>query len=179
MTYPRKPTEQERKKIAEYAFPDTPVNEVDFTDVWMLADFRNDLEFNCFAWSILAINTVIIPPKLENVTYYVQNAKKKEGSPYDYSPTGKGAADAAIIAWGSAKDDIMHTSRICSKSLLEESVGEFKLAFDFSSAAAKDFPKGTFWSSKFGDTHAFITHPRNWLSGGCWGTAQGAYKTKK
>ena len=178
-TYPRKPTTQEKKDIAETAFPGTPIGKVDFTDVWMLAGFNNDLDFNCFAWSILAITTISIPDKLDNVEYLAAHAKDKYGGPYDYVPTGAGAADAAVIAWGSATNNIMHASRICTKSLLQDYAGEFGLSFNFSSSAASGFPSGPIWSSKFGDRLAFITHPRNWLSGGVWGTAQGTLKIKK
>ena len=178
-TFPRAPTTAEKTQIAAIAFPATPVGALNFTGVWMLAPLNNDLDFNCFAWSILALTTISIPDKLDTLEYLAGRAKEKYGGPCDYVPTSLGAADAAIVAWGSATNNIMHASRICTKSLLEDYAGEFHLSFDFSSAAASGFPSGPIWTSKFGDRQAFITHPRNWLSGSVWGTAQGDLKIKK
>ena len=179
-TYPREPTDQEKNDIAGAAFPGTPVSRVDFTDVWMLAAYNNDLDFNCFAWSILAITTITIPDKLDTLEYLAGRAKDKYGAPYDYVPTAPRADNADIIAWGSATNNIMHASRSCTKSLLQSYAGEFNLRFDFSKGSpGEHFPSDTIWTSKFGDRLAFITHPRNWLSGGVWGTEQGALKIKE
>ena len=176
-TYPRRPTDEEKKEIAEITFPGKPIKDIDFTDVWMLAPLHNDLDFNCFAWSILAITTISIPDKLDTFAYLAERAKEKYGAPYDYVATELGASNAAIVAWGDGVNDIMHASRYCTKSLLQEHASEFHLELDFSNPAASGFPKET-WSSKFGDRLAFITHPRSWLTDGVWGTAQGAFKIK-
>ena len=177
-TYPRRPTDQEKKDIVSTVFENKPIEDVDFTNVWMLTDFHgDDLDFNCFAWSILGITTIPIPSKLDTLVHLAGQAKEKYGAPYNYSPTGVGADNAVIVAWGGGPKDIMHASRICTKTLLLDHAKEFRLKFDFSSAAAADFPD-KIWSSKFGDRYALITHPREWLSGGVWGTAQGALTIK-
>lgn len=176
--YPRRPTDQEKKHIVSTVFEDKPVADVDFRDVWMLTDFYGeDLDFNCFAWSILAITTITIPDKLDTLVHLAGQAKEKYGAPYNYSLTDLSAKDAVIVAWGDSPNDIMHASRICTKTLLLDHAKEFRLKFDFSSAAAAGFPD-EIWSSKFGDKYALITHPKEWLSGGVWGTAQGALKIK-
>lgn len=176
-SYPRRPTDEEKKDIAEAAFPGTPIASIDFTHVWMLADWVNDLEFNCFAWSILEITTISIPDKLDTLNYLAGRAKQLYGAPYDYVPTDV-LGDSVIVAWGNNADDIMHASRYCTKVLLQEYAGDFNLKLNFSSSAASGFPS-EMWSSKFGDRLGFITHPRNWLSCGVWGTEQGALKIKQ
>lgn len=172
-TYPRKPTQEEKREIAEIVFPDKPFESVDFTDVWMLADlYPTELDFNCFGWSLLVPQTISIPDRLDTLYYLAERAKQQYGAPYNYMPTTLGASNAVITAWGDGPNDVMHVSRICSKSLLEQYAKEFNLKFDFDSPSAAGFPS-SIWSSKFGDRQAFTTHPRDWLSGGVWGTAQG------
>lgn len=188
-TYPSRPTDEDKELIAGLVFPNKPVGDVDFTDVWMLAPYVNDLTFNCFSWSILSTATISIPDRLNNVQHLAGHATEMYGAPFDYElltipgplnpDTGirgtpvKGAHDATIIAWGDDVNNIKHASRICTKSLLQDYAGEFNLEFDFSSPAAEGFPSGAIWSSKCGDCCGFITHSRNWLDNGTWGTEQG------
>ena len=177
-TYPRKPTAEEKKEIAEIVFPpdnkkcSKTFEQLDFTDVWMLAEmYPTHLDFNCFGWSLLVASTISIPDKLDTLNYLAGRATKLYGAPYDYVPTTMGASNAVITVWGSEPNDIMHVSRIVSKDLLQRYEKEFNLKLDFDAPSAAGFPDSV-WSSKFGDRQAFITHPKNWLSGGVWGTEQ-------
>ena len=44
-------TEEEKKEIAKIVFPEKPFDQIDFNNVWMLADlYPNDLDFNCFTF---------------------------------------------------------------------------------------------------------------------------------
>lgn len=178
MTYPRRPTEEEKEQIAETIFPDKKVDEIDFSDVWMLTGFIEAPDFNCFAWSILAIATISIPDKLSTMLYLCERAKEKYGAPFDYVKTNLASSDAVIIAWGKDQDDIMHASRYVTKSLLKEYQNEFRLTLNFDSPDAKGFPN-EIWSSKLGDGVALLTHPKNWLEGAVWGTKQGVLKIKE
>lgn len=171
-TYPRKPTDEEKKDIAEIVFPEKPFEHIDFTDVWMLSEmYPGDLDFNCFSWSILVNYTIPIPDRLDTFNYLAGSAVKQYRAPFNYMPTTLGASNAVITAWGSAQNDIMHATRICSKDLLIKTAANFKLKFNFDAPSAAGFPSSV-WSSKLGDRQAFITHPKDWLKGGIWGSAQ-------
>ena len=166
-TFPRRPNEEEKKDLAEIVFKKPP-SQVNFADVWLLAPVYNDLEFNCMGWSILEPQSISIPDTIDNVNHLAANAKKIYGAPYNYKPMSFGDKDAAIRVWGNDSKDVMHVSRICSKSLLREYAGNFQLELNFDAPAAQGFPDEV-WSSKYGDRQAFTTHSRNWLDGGVWG----------
>ena len=127
-TYPRKSTDEDKVDIAETTFPGVSVNALDFKDVWMLAPFINELDFNCFSWSIqdLVDTFSYMPDSLGTLEHLVRHAKQRYGGPVQlYVPTDSiGAADAAIIAWGSGNDHIRHISRICTKTLLQNYAAE-------------------------------------------------------
>jgi hypothetical protein len=98
------------------------------------------------------------------------NAKRIYGAPYNYKPTHLGDKDAVIRVWGNDANDVMHVSRICSKSLLQKHASNFQLKLNFDAPAASGFP-AEIWSSKYGDRQAFTTHSVNWLDKGVWGKA--------
>lgn len=176
-TYPRVPSTKEKQELAAIVFPTRPFNQIDFTDVWMLAEmYPTHLDFNCFSWSLLANHTIPIPGTLDTFNHLANIAIKKYRAPFNYVPTTFGGSNAVITVWGSAQNDIMHASRICSKSLLLKYAAEFNLKFDFDEASG--FPDSV-WSSKFGDRQSFITHPKDWLNGGIWGSAQEDLEVKQ
>ncbi len=168
--YPRKPTDEEKKDLAEICLPEKSFKDVDFTDVWLLAPlFNSELVWNCFGWSILTPQTISIPAKLDNLNYLAAHATEKyHVSPYDYIPVTSEEDPKAIRVWGEAKDDIGHVSRICNQALLQKYAHDFDLKLSFGGSSTADFP-AEIWSSKLGDRQGFITHPINWLEGGVWG----------
>ena len=167
-TFPRLPTDEEKKLIAETVFDEKPVSEVDFSGVWMLAPFINELEFNCMGWSLLLNQFICIPGTVANVNYLAGRAIEEYHAPYDYVPTAFGAADAVIRVWGSDPKDVMHVSRFCTMDELKKYAVDFGAELDFDAPSAKGFPKET-WTSKYGVKNAFTTHPKGWLENSVWG----------
>lgn len=163
-TYPRLPNEEEKKEIADLVFG-KPASEVDFEGVWLLAPVYNDLTFNCFGWSLLVSDTITIPKNIQDFNYLAGHATEAPQAPYNYTPTDRGAANAVVRAWGKGSD--LHAARLGTKDLLKHHASDFQLKLNFKAPAAKGFPD-EFWSSKFGDRMAFITHPRDWFQGSMW-----------
>jgi hypothetical protein len=177
MPFPRKPNDDEKALLAETLFPDKEFDYIDFSEVWMLSPWAGSPDFNCFAWSIGANTTIRIPGNVNSATYQCERAKTMHGARNNYKEARLADSDAVILLWGNGNNDILHASRLVTKSFLQEYQGEFRLNLDFRSREAQGFPDTT-WSSKLGDRFALIAHPKDWLQDGDFGRQQTAYEVK-
>lgn len=173
MSFPRVPTDEEKRLIAEALFDAQP-NTINWAGVWMLSDWvlPGLFQYNCLGWSVLLREDIPLADRLDTVTYIYGNAKAKLGASSNYVPAA--GAPPIIQAWGVNQDDILHVTRFTSRAELTAVAGTFGLTLNFNAPAAQGFPTPT-WSSKIGTGTALITHPANWLQGSIFPNLEQTY----
>ncbi|HEU4561294.1 MAG TPA: hypothetical protein VFS20_25805 [Longimicrobium sp.] len=173
MSYPRIPTDEEKRLIAEAVFR-KPADQVSWAGVWMLTEYviDNPFQYNCMGWSVLLREVISIPDRLDNLTYLYGHAIDRLGASADYVPA---TPNRVIQAWGVSNTEILHVTRYTSKAELQANADTFDLNLDFEAPAARGFPDQT-WSSKVGIGTALIAHPENWLQGSIFPNLEQTYQ---
>jgi hypothetical protein len=171
MSFPRKPTDQEKIDLAKTIFQKALADEA-WEGVWMLSDYLFSDEFNCVGWSLQVLTVLPIPDQLTKLTA-MYGVGPKFGASTAYVPAQAGA-DPLILGYGTSTAHMTHVTRYLTKAQIAAVANKFDLTLDFDGEDAENFPAAS-WTSKLGNGVALLAHPEHWFDDSIFGTQLAAY----